>query len=180
MAVVGLSLRYRDTALPNLLADSEAKAVFTLSSHEDFDFMAMFGRLGPQLPGLRHIAAIDGQGLNSLGALAATPGAAGRLSAVKRRVVRGDVAMVISTSGTTGRPKGAGLTHRSLLADAAGQAARTRVTGADLIHLGSPLRLSPRAWPHLHAAGRLAKDWPRLARTGRARAPGPTCVGPCG
>ena len=139
VAVVGLSVRYRDTELEAMLGDSQTKVVFTLQQHEGFDFIAMLERLGPRLPALRHVIAIDGSGLNSLSALAATPLEAGRLSAVRRRVQADDVAMVIYTSGTTGRPKGAGLTHRSLLAAATAQARHTRVTAQDVLHLANPL-----------------------------------------
>lgn len=139
VAVVGLTVRYRDTELETMLTDSDTKVVFTLSEHEGFDFITMFQRLGPKLPALRHVIAIDGPGLNGLAALAATPLEAGRLSAARRRVLADDLAMVIYTSGTTGRPKGAGLTHRSLLASASAQAAHTRVTESDLIHMGNPL-----------------------------------------
>jgi fatty-acyl-CoA synthase len=139
VAVVGLSVRYRDTELEAMLGDSQTKVVFTLQQHEGFDFIAMLERLGPRLPALRHVIAIDGSGLNSLSALAATPLEAGRLSAVRRRVQADDVAMVIYTSGTTGRPKGAGLTHRSLLAAATAQARHTRVNAQDVLHLANPL-----------------------------------------
>ena len=139
VAVVGLSVRYRDSELATMLADSDTRAVFTLSGHDGFDFISMLDRLGPQLPALRHVIAIDGVGLNSLDALAATPLDAGRLSVARRQVVASDVAMVIYTSGTTGRPKGAGLTHHSLLASATAQAVHTRVCADDVIHMANPL-----------------------------------------
>ena len=139
VAVVGLSVRYRDSELATMLADSDTRAVFTLSGHDGFDFISMLDRLGPQLPALRHVIAIDGIGLNSLDALAATPLDAGRLSVARRQVVASDVAMVIYTSGTTGRPKGAGLTHHSLLASATAQAVHTRVCADDVIHMANPL-----------------------------------------
>ena len=139
VAVVGLSVRYRDSELATMLADSETRAVFTLSGHEGFDFIALLDRLGPKLPALRHVIAIDGLGLDSLAALAATPLDAGRLSVARRQVLPGDVAMVIYTSGTTGRPKGAGLTHHSLLASATAQARHTRVTADDVLHMANPL-----------------------------------------
>ena len=139
VAVVGLSVRYRDSELLAMLVDSQTKAVFTLAGHEGFDFHAMFTRLGPQLPALRHVIHIDGSGLNGLAALAGTPLEVGRLSAARRRVVAQDVAMVIYTSGTSGRPKGAGLSHASLLASAQAQASHTRLSDGDLIHLASPL-----------------------------------------
>ena len=139
VAVVGLSVRYRDTELEGMLNDSETKAVFTLTEHEGFDFIAMFQRLLPRLTTLRHVIAIDGPGLNGLAALAATPLEVGRLSAARRRVLPDDVAMVIYTSGTTGRPKGAGLTHRSVLASATAQAQHTRVDDDDVLHVANPL-----------------------------------------
>ena len=139
VAVVAFSVRYRDHELLTMLVDSQAKAVFTLAAHDGFDFTALFTRLAPQLPALRHVIAIDGSGLNSLTALAGTPLEVGRLSAARRRVVAQDIAMVIYTSGTTGRPKGAGLSHASLLASAEAQAAHTRVGDGDLVHLANPL-----------------------------------------
>ena len=76
---------------------------------------------------------------DSYAGLAATPVDVTQLAASSATVQPDDVAMVIYTSGTTGRPKGAGLTHHSLLASAATQAAHTRITGDDLIHMASPL-----------------------------------------
>jgi len=139
VAVVGLSTRYRDGDLLHMLTDSGAKVVFTLGSHEDFDFIAMLGRLQPQLPALRHVITIDGSGLNSLPSLVATPIDPVRLAQARRPVLADDLAMVIYTSGTTGRPKGAGLTHRSLLASAAAQAGHLKLADSDLLHLATPL-----------------------------------------
>ena len=141
VCVVGLSVRDRDSALEDMLSDSQAKVVFTLQQHDGFDFVAMLRRLLPRLPALRHVIEIDGVGLNSLAALAATPLEAGRLSAVRRRVMADDVAMVIYTSGITGRPKGAGLTHRSMLAAATAQAQHTRINHSDVLHVVHPLNL---------------------------------------
>jgi fatty-acyl-CoA synthase len=139
VVVVGLSVRYRDNELLHMLADSSTLAVFTLTAHEGFDFVAMLQRLMPSLPSLRHVITLDGKGLNSVQGLLATPLEVGPLAAARRRVEAHDVAMVIYTSGTTGRPKGAGLTHHSLLASAQGQAAHTRVREGDVLHMGNPL-----------------------------------------
>ena len=58
----------------------------------------------------------------------------------------GDVAMIAYTSGTTGRPKGAMLTHRNLLASARAVVAAWRWTPADGLVLALPLF-------HLHGLG---------------------------
>jgi acyl-CoA synthetase (AMP-forming)/AMP-acid ligase II len=139
VGVVGLSVRYRDNDLGHMLADAQVKVVFTVQQHEGCDFITMLERLGRSLPALRHVVAIDGHGLTSLQALAATPIDAGKLAAARRRVLADDLAMVIYTSGTTGRPKGAGLTHRSLLASAAAQAAHLKLGMADVLHMATPL-----------------------------------------
>ena len=157
VAVVGLSVRYRDSELAPMLADSQTRVVFTLAEHEGFDFIAMLSRLRPQLPALRQVVRIGGSGPGTLAGLMAETMAdtvadtladvgadvgadpSTRLAQAKAAVQAQDVAMVIYTSGTTGRPKGAGLTHRSLLASAAAQAAHTRLTPDDLFHMGNPL-----------------------------------------
>ena len=144
VAVVGLSVRYRDNELLTMLADSDTRAVFTLTEHEGFDFIAMLARLRPQLPALRQVITIGGSGPGSLDGLMAGGAAAdvahtASLTAAQLAVQPSDVAMVIYTSGTTGKPKGAGLTHASLLASARGQAAHTRVSPDDMFHMGNPL-----------------------------------------
>ena len=151
VAVVGLSVRYRDNELHTMLADSDTRAVFTLLEHEGFDFIAMLARLRPQLPALRQVITIGGSGPGSLDGLMAGHTAntadpadtahrtSSPLAAAQLAVLPSDVAMLIYTSGTTGKPKGAGLTHASLLASARGQAAHTRITPDDMFHMGNPL-----------------------------------------
>lgn len=139
VAVVALSPRYRDSDLAHMLADSEAKVVFSLRQHDGFDLVAMLGRLQPQLPKLRHVIQIGGEGLTSFASVAGTPVDITRLAQARRQVTSDDLAMVIYTSGSTGRPKGAALSHRNLLASAAAQAAHLKITDADLLHMANPL-----------------------------------------
>uniref|UniRef100_UPI000361A264 AMP-binding protein n=1 Tax=Cupriavidus sp. WS TaxID=1312922 RepID=UPI000361A264 len=123
VAVVGLSVRYRDHEIEHMVNDSGAKAVFTVPRAEGFDFLGMLGRLLPRMPGLRHVIPIDAMpeplpGVPVFAQLLDTPPDRAALRAAEARVAPDDLAMVIYTSGTTGRPKGAGLSHRSLLASA--------------------------------------------------------------
>ncbi len=141
VAVVGMSLRYRDSELEYMVADSDVKFVFTLSSHADFDFFAMWDRLTPKLPMLRGVIGIDRARDARTPCLAdwlKTPAADGQAPAVDAARAD-DLAMVIYTSGTTGRPKGAGLTHASLLASARAQATHMRLDAQDLLQLAMPL-----------------------------------------
>ncbi len=142
VTVVGMSLRYRDNELEYMVADSQVKFVFTLASHADFDFFAMWERLAPRLPTLQGVMGIDRRSsgnANCLSDLLATPLAQQALARATGLVLETDLAMVIYTSGTTGRPKGAGLTHRSMLASARAQAAHMRLDEHDRLTLPMPL-----------------------------------------
>ncbi|CAN5551782.1 class I adenylate-forming enzyme family protein [soil metagenome] len=141
VAVVALSPRYRDSEIAFMLADSQAKAVFTAREVDGFEFLPMFERIAPRLAELRHVIAIDS---DAFAALAGSPqaidavGAFDALDAGTADVQPEDLAMVIYTSGTTGRPKGCALTHRSLLASAVAQARHTRARAGDLVQLSNP------------------------------------------
>jgi fatty-acyl-CoA synthase len=143
VAVVGLSVRYRDIEIEHMVNDSAVKAIFTVPECEGFDFLAMLERLAPRMPGLRHVVPIDvppspETGALRLSALAAIEPDSAPLAAAEARVEPEDLAMVIYTSGTTGRPKGVGLSHRSMLAAASAQACHARTTETDHIQLALP------------------------------------------
>lgn len=135
VAVVALSARYRDAEISYMLADSESKAVFTLSHVDDFDCLAMFDRMRANLPALQRVVAIDSAEFMSM---SFTKADTARLDAATAVVKADDLAMVIYTSGTTGRPKGCGLSHASLLASATGQVRHTRTRPGDLVQLANP------------------------------------------
>ncbi|MGO4330215.1 class I adenylate-forming enzyme family protein [Cupriavidus sp. 2TAF22] len=142
VAVVGLSVRYRDNEIEHMVNDSGIKAVFTVPQADGFDFLAMLTRLMPRMPGLLNVITIDAQpaqaGMPGLSALLAVAPDGAALQAAEARVGPDDLAMVIYTSGTTGRPKGAGLSHRSLLASAWAQARHVRTDERDHIQLALP------------------------------------------
>jgi acyl-CoA synthetase (AMP-forming)/AMP-acid ligase II len=136
VAVVALSPRYRNAEIEYMLADSGARAVFTMPRAEDFDFLAMFEQLSARLPALREVIEIGGARFRELAAMAPDPTG---LATAAQEVSADDLAMVIYTSGTTGRPKGCALTHASLLASARAQARHTRIRPGELMQLANPL-----------------------------------------
>jgi len=141
VAVVGLTVRYRDSEIEYMANDSRMKAVFTVAEHDGFDFLDMFRRLSDRLPALQTVVAIGGgaQGQPTFEDFMGSVPDRRALSEARSRVRGGDLAMVIYTSGTTGRPKGTALTHRSMLASAGAQADHVRANDQDLIQLAMPL-----------------------------------------
>ena len=136
--IVGLNVRYRDSELDYMLADSKAKAVISLPEYGGFSYTGYFAGRRDALPHLRHHFFLEAQREPG------TPGfpadlAPGERDAPAPSVSPGDLLMIIYTSGTTGMPKGAGLTHRSALLSAQAQARHIRARPDDLIQLANPL-----------------------------------------
>ena len=140
VGVVGLSVRYRESEFELMLGDSKAKMLFTLTSFDGFDFVGLAERLRTRLPSLTRVVTLDSVAgaPSGLAALADAPPNSAKLAAARAAVNADDLAMVIFTSGTTGRPKGAALTHRTMLAAAAAEAAHIKAGPKDLVQLALP------------------------------------------
>jgi fatty-acyl-CoA synthase len=104
LVTVNPALRLQETAY--ILAHSGAAMVFHLDSYRGFDMTACLRAIQPELPDLRHTVVLSdweqfcAQGTGTI----ALP-----------RVSPDDIAQIQYTSGTTGRPKGAALRHRSIV-----------------------------------------------------------------
>lgn len=109
--LVTLNVRYRGTELEHMLGDSGARLVVTVPAVGETDLSALYAELRPRLPGLEHVVT-DVDDLVGDGPTA-TPG---------DEAAPDDPAVLLYTSGTTGTPKGAVLTHGSLLASARAEA----------------------------------------------------------
>jgi len=108
-----------------VVGHSHAVAIVT-----DTDGAAMLGgvRGTPDLAALGHVISVEEGGDVTLESLA---GRGGEVPAVRRS--GDDLAALLYTSGTTGKPKGAMLTHRNILANAA--------AGAELLPLAAGERV---------------------------------------
>src|SRR5262249_43440070 len=107
---VPLNFRWKADEVRYALAQSEAGVLLVAGEFED-----MARSLRPALPALRHVIGLDGAGAGSAADLVARASDAEPDSAVEER----DPHVMLYTSGTTGDPKGALLSHRSYVLQAA-------------------------------------------------------------
>jgi len=127
---------YRDHEVSQMLADCRASAVFVAARFRNFDYAAMASRLSTQLPDLRHIFTVRGDGPDDFASLVAE----GRGARFDRPVVDPlGVKMVLYTSGTTGRPKGVLHSHVSVARILRNSAAHWGLRPGDATLMPSPV-----------------------------------------
>ncbi|MBI2720049.1 MAG: AMP-binding protein [Rhizobiales bacterium] len=119
---VPLNTHYRKDDLAYALKQSDAKALICSTSYRSNPYLDNVTALRPQLPLLAHVFTLEQDYPRLVGEAHAFNPAATESAAV---------AALLYTSGTTGFPKGALLSHRAMMMDAHGAATRLGLVASD-------------------------------------------------
>jgi acyl-CoA synthetase (AMP-forming)/AMP-acid ligase II len=130
LVLVPLNSHLREDDLGYALRQSDSAALLVSRRFRSSDYLAMVAVLRDQLPALRHVICFDGPDANVLAYRALLE--QGRQTEIALPdVAASDIATLLYTSGTTGFPKGALLTHQAMLANSWGTSQRLRCAAGD-------------------------------------------------
>lgn len=184
----GLNPVYRDREFAYLLDDAQPKVVF---ARPHFDGRSYVEELQALPSRVEHFVALGEPSSNAIGfdefvAGGATISAAA-LAHARAAVLEEDIAVIVYTSGTTGQPKGAMLSHRTIaqsaLANAAwmGERLASTVCAAPINHVGALNNVCMNVFA---AGGRIIfhprVDLPALGRLRAAERPSYLVTSPTG
>ncbi|MFC8042254.1 AMP-binding protein [Nocardia sp. NPDC057353] len=110
--LVNINPAYRTSELEFVLRQAGVGVLVTAESFKTSDYVAMVGEVRPAVPELRSVLVL---GSPEWAALAATAPDPARLAAVAAELSADDPINIQYTSGTTGFPKGATLSHHNIL-----------------------------------------------------------------
>jgi len=141
--VVPMNTRYKTHEVEYILDNSEARALFAVDSFAGIDYLAMIGEIRGRLPSLRHVVVVgelaDGMyTLDDVVELGALRVESSELAQREATCDPQDNVFILYTSGTTGNPKGAMLSHHNIAKNAEQVTAVLHTTENDVFLLAVP------------------------------------------
>ena len=135
--LVNINPAYRTSELQYALTQSGCRLLIAASAFKASDYRAMVSEVSDRLPELERVVFLDGPDWDDLIAGAAAVGA-DQLVIRAAQCAPGDPINIQYTSGTTGFPKGATLTHRNILNNGYFVGEGCRYTEADRVCIPVP------------------------------------------
>jgi fatty-acyl-CoA synthase len=148
LILVNINPAYRTAELEYALNKVECRALVTMPRFKTSDYLGMLRELGPaKLPHLSHVVWIDAPGdadepaplLRFSELMARGRPDDERIDAIAATLQAGEAINIQFTSGTTGFPKGATLTHRNILNNGFFIGEAMKLTPADRLCVPVPL-----------------------------------------
>ncbi|MFB9072363.1 AMP-binding protein [Citricoccus parietis] len=133
--LVNINPAYRTDELQYVLNQSGVRTVVAASSFKTSDYEAMLAQVKPDCPELQDVVIIGGEDWNRLATTDADPV---RLERIAAHLTADDPINIQYTSGTTGFPKGATLSHRNILNNGFFVGERVQYTEADRVCIPVP------------------------------------------